>query len=374
MWRQSSFNLTLPVPMYHSSDGGTSHAHSPQRRRVTRAGYKASMIPAPLPMAPLHPRTNYSGSQPFMLPYIPPTSMEAAPSLSLTEPFPTTYQEMMFGPFPSQAPSGPFGEALWPGTFRKHPSDTPMPDYDSNDNIEVMHVSGPSLEDGMRVPTNTPTTGAWSVPDASFSLTPSFCLPTELPTPLTHTLLNQPVPMPMQPAVPTYPSTMAKARKENRYQSLLENSLSPASSAAFAAPNESRGASQHMFNLGVNTKPESCAAISHPTGGDHVRPSPGPLAVFTGDSSSSNSDLSPGIPDLGARRDNSCSPLAALPTNIHGHDRYETSGDSPTLPPHEIIRITPSRGFTEPLGKTKFCPGEGSHMSSPCPRTGGCEV
>ena len=335
----------------------------------------------PVPRVPLHPRTNYGGNQPLMAPYMPSASMGAGQSLSSTEPFPTTYQEMMYGPFPSQVPFGLFDEALWPGTFRKYPSDTPMPDYDSNNNIEAMHVSGPSLEEGMRAPTNTPTAGAWNVPDASFSFTPSFCLPTELPTPLTNTLLNQPVPMPMQPALPTYSSMMAKVINDNRYQGLAENALSPTSSVTVVGQKESRGASQHMFNLGVDTRPESNVPISQQMGGGHggckTGPSPDPLAVFTGDSSSTNSDLSPGIPDLVARQDGSCSPiqtLQSLSTNIHRHDRYETSADSPTLPPHEIIRITPSRGFTEPLGKTKFCAGEGSHMSSPCLRAGGREV
>ncbi|KAK1830414.1 hypothetical protein QBC39DRAFT_353944 [Podospora conica] len=249
MWRRPALAPVIPVPTYRPNEGASSHAHSP-RRKPNKKGIKAQATPISYPagtayqakMAP-----SFHGGQPFPMPYMTRTVPGASASLPLQDSSvdPSAYLQWV-----SQFPGGQLGDeerecskacckkdtptyfanvgeleqTFWtnPASNRRMnlPSDEVMTDY-TPPSPNVMHISGPSLEDNpasLRVPANSPTDGSDEVlHPVPFSLSSSFPICSQMATPLAHSLLNQPVSLPLQAHNIPLPSSEVKSRKENRH-------------------------------------------------------------------------------------------------------------------------------------------------------------
>ncbi|KAK3347388.1 hypothetical protein B0H65DRAFT_147992 [Neurospora tetraspora] len=257
MWRTPTYISNIPVPTYHPDDGINSHAHSPQR------GKKSSQSPGfPTPITthgvfqPQPPNTSYGGTQTLQMPYAPRgANTSSGSSLSYPDPFTEpSYMDWI----------GSMGTSSWQSSMRRgtqqQSSDETMPDYgDPNrDQQEAMHVSGHSMDDehpmSMKVPTNTPTT----VPPPAEDMTtgvhfPSMSthmpsIPSDMASCLTNTLLNQPMPLPLQPHQVPLPSSDVKSRKENRFLTIPGSNPSSAHSTPTADHSDIRKFSQPVYS------------------------------------------------------------------------------------------------------------------------------
>lgn len=145
--------------------------------------------------------------------------------------------------------------------IQQQSSDETMPDYGggpNRDQPEAMHVSGNSMDDehptNMKVPTNTSTT----VPPPAEDMTtgvhfPSMSthlpsIPSDMASCFTNTLLNQPMPLPLQPHQIPLPSSDVKSRKENRFLTISGSNLSSAHPTPTADHSDIRNFSQPIFS------------------------------------------------------------------------------------------------------------------------------
>lgn len=152
-----------------------------------------------------------------------------------------------------QSGDGSFGKSMWSGTTRKYTStDTSMPDYlspQSSDPMpqgsDPMHISGRSLEDdplSLKVPTNTPTgprdfnSGQCMMPAMPVH---TSTIPPDFATSLTHSLLNQPHPLPVLPQ--NFP---LQSKKEARHLAAFNSYPTSAQSTPFTEHIETRRSSQ----------------------------------------------------------------------------------------------------------------------------------
>ena len=332
MWRCSSgpvFSPSMPVPTFHPHEGADLHSHSPRRKP------KESKAPAYLDsfmvgnMFHTQPSTSFWGGQPFTMPSYPPRrNATTAPSPSFQDVC-SAYGNYASWGFPSgQSP----GEGLdaskttWPGitrNSRKQSSTvTSMPDYVSSEGSDRMHISGPSLEDdrmSSKAPTNTPTTSAAENPQAApFALSVSHNISSELATTLAHSLLDQPLPIPIHPHTVAFPSSEIKSRKENWHLNIADSNPPSAHSTPHAtySRHEARTFSQPIFGLVKNMGsglPLPTAAVT--VDNSHsVLPSP-QLGIFSADISRTTSagEFSPNIPQLNMGHGIPCSPISHSP-------------------------------------------------------------
>ncbi|CCC05485.1 hypothetical protein SMACR_09282 [Sordaria macrospora] len=259
MWRTPTYISNVPVPTYHPNDGINSHTHSPQRAK------KSSQSPASFPtpimthgvFQPQPPTTSYGGTQTLQMPYAPRgTNTGSGSSLSYPDPFTEpSYMNWV----------GSMGNSSWQSGMRRgtqqQSSDETMPDYGdghNRDQPEVMHVSGHSMDDehptSMKVPTNTPTTLPPRTEDMTTGVDfPSMSthmpsIPPDMASCLTNTLLNQPMPLPLQPHQIPLPSSDFKSRKENRFLTISGSNPSSAYSTPSADHSDVRKFSQPAYS------------------------------------------------------------------------------------------------------------------------------
>ncbi|EJT71311.1 hypothetical protein GGTG_10570 [Gaeumannomyces tritici R3-111a-1] len=252
MWKRSSFVDARPVPAYRSEEGAESHGHSPRRQSVQRSGKTVTAPPslpvtasAPVAMQPAGLLGNPMLGQPF------PVLAQGAPlangGMVCPDPFSDTTAYMGLYSGLGGNSWNPDPSAAWAMSARqmsKHSStDASMPDYVSSAsghvNLDVFQMQGAMMEDDLasshlKVPTNTPTAGVvgdnsvGTAPAFSFNI-PNSVIPSDLAATLTHSLLNQPHPLPVQPHMIPLPASEIKSRKENRGISIAgtEASASP---------------------------------------------------------------------------------------------------------------------------------------------------
>lgn len=258
MWRAPTYIPNVPVPTYHPDDGISSHAHSPQRAK------KSSQSPAGFPtpvmtysvFQPQPPTTSYGGTQTLQMPYAPRGSSTSGSSLSYPDPF----IEPSYMDWAGSMGTNPWQSGMRRGT-QQQSSDETMPDYGdghNRDQPEAMHVSGHSMDGehptSMKVPTNTPTAAAPRVEDMTTGVHfPSMSthlpsIPSDIASCLTSTLLNQPMPLPLQPHQIPLPSSDVKTRKENRFLTISGSNPSSAHSTPTAAHGDIRKFSQPVYS------------------------------------------------------------------------------------------------------------------------------
>ena len=256
----------MSVPTFRPEDGADLHSHSPRRKAVLKtsksAGYQGPLNPEGL-------SSGFFGNQSLSLSFLP-QAAAAATGSSMSFPDPFTESNRCFnwstnpGGWESVDDATYFqmtGKSRWPEDSnepnrevfkRKELSDESMPDYlpTKLESLPMhMHLSGPSLEDdpmSLKVPTNTPTTGAADdLQGEHYSVTST--IPSDLANSLTHSLLNQPFPQPHN--IP-FPSSEIKSRKENRHLTIAGSNPSSTQSTPHAEHTETRKFSQGRFSLG----------------------------------------------------------------------------------------------------------------------------
>ncbi|KAI1125923.1 hypothetical protein F5Y10DRAFT_245923 [Nemania abortiva] len=256
MWRRGPFNPTMPSSSHQHEDGPEAHLHSPRRRSsfvkstasssaYNLAGVNTSEVNA----------NNFIGNMPNT------QSLLQRPQIGYIDPF-----------NPNKADMPPYFD--WSNTFgvvgnaqaadmgkgktsnrranthsKMSASDTSMPDYSSSNSTSahlmtdfqpmgfvVSHIDEPDIGNlAPKVPANTPTalvdasfagdleidinklgTPGSTPPPTDFFTTSTTNFSTELATSLTHSLLNQPHPLPVQGSSIAMPAPEIKSRKENR--------------------------------------------------------------------------------------------------------------------------------------------------------------
>lgn len=274
MWRRSPFDTTMPVPTYQPEDGASLHTHSPRRKsgfpqkNSQVQGLQGLQVPSPIARGVFQsqPTNAFLGAQSFPMPWFQQNNAVANSPLSCPDPFSeAAYFEWINSMAGGQSSSigfdGLTGKTTWSDTRNgsTQSSDASMPDYLSNSSIgEPMHISGVSLQDdnpmSLKVPTNTPT--AVSGDDFQGTSLPWYpgptgqLLPTDLATSLTHSLLNQPIPFPIQPQTIPLPASEIKSRKENRHLAIPDSNPSSAQSTPQATYIETRKFSHPVFTIG----------------------------------------------------------------------------------------------------------------------------
>ncbi|EGO55019.1 hypothetical protein NEUTE1DRAFT_102489 [Neurospora tetrasperma FGSC 2508] len=258
MWHTPTYLSNVPVPTYHPDDGINSHAHSPQRPKKNS---QSPGFPTPIMthgvFQPHLPPASYVGTQTLQMPYAPRGSNTGSgSSFPHSDPFTEpSYMDWM----------GSMGHSSWQSGMRQgiqqQSSDETMPDYGggpNRDQPEAMHVSGNSMDDehptNMKVPTNTSTTVPPPTEDMKAGVHfPSMSthmpsIPSDMAACFTNTLLNQPMPLPLQPHQIPLPSSDVKSRKENRFLTISGSKLSSAHSPPTADHGDTRNFSQPVFS------------------------------------------------------------------------------------------------------------------------------
>jgi hypothetical protein len=325
MWRCHPHNVAMPVPTYHPPASGHSHTHSPRRKYTLREN-KPQILQTPFGIGNVfqpQPSTNFMGGQPLPTPFFPRGPVAAGSSLSFPSSIhgsaapaaPTAYLDW-YNSF-SEGMTSDYAKTVWQNSRSsvKQSSDTSMPDYSSDQMhcSEAMNISGSSLEDdpmSLKVPTNTPTTGQ---PEETFTMPSTYGMPPDLATSLTHSLLNQPLPLAVQPQAIPLPSSEVKSRKENRHLNVGESRASSASSTPLATHHEIRKFSQPIFGLGNNSGAEFSLPMSATSASDIGRHSraPSPQVVFSTNPSrnSSKGEFGSNLTNLSTVHGSSCSPF-----------------------------------------------------------------
>ncbi|KAI1372685.1 hypothetical protein F4677DRAFT_431824 [Hypoxylon crocopeplum] len=274
MWRRSPFNPSMPVQSQHHEDDPDAHLHSPRRRSSYMKGTSSSSRYNSVPPGPAQASSNaLLGSMPNTQALL---QRNGGTSSAWADPFSTQKSEATacfdwtnnnFGPMGyGQAADG--GKSSYNPAFNRHGtgtskishSDASMPDYglvhSGNNNQSIsdhqflnLSTAGLVEADGgtndPKAPTNTPTTmvGPSFMDDLGIDMsktgTPgnasmndffnsnNINFSSELATSLTHSLLNQPHPLAVQPGSIAPPALEIKSRKENRLhqESSKENAL-----------------------------------------------------------------------------------------------------------------------------------------------------
>ncbi|KAI1752017.1 hypothetical protein F4782DRAFT_547302 [Xylaria castorea] len=259
MWRRGPFNPTMPVPSQQHEDGPEAHIHSPRRRSsfVKSAAGSSGYNPASANASQID-ANNFMGSMPNaqsllqrgmngpQLGYIDPFNPNKADISSFFD-WPNTFGVVGHSQVADMGKGKPSSRRA--NTHGKiSTSDTSMPDYSSSScsGAQLMADFQPmtfiaTLDDpdtsnlAPKAPVNTPTalvdasfvddlgidinklgTPGNTPPPTDFFTTSTTNFSTELATSLTHSLLNQPHPLPVQGPSIGIPAPEIKSRKENR--------------------------------------------------------------------------------------------------------------------------------------------------------------
>ncbi|KAI1760716.1 hypothetical protein GGR53DRAFT_66107 [Hypoxylon sp. FL1150] len=300
MWRRSQ-NSTMPVPSQHHEDGPDAHLHSPRRRtsHVKRTSHLSGYGSGPPGLTHANP-SNILGSMPNTQAML---QRSGTRSLSVwADPFNSQKSDTTacfdwasnFGPsgYTQAAESSKPNYNSVPNrrttaASRLSRSDASMPDYGLSNLSNVQAVpdhhflndlSTSSFTDAdtsahdPKAPANTPTAivGPNFVDDLDIDVsnigTPGTMsmndyinphhtnFSSELATSLTHSLLNQPNPLPVKPGNIHPPATEVKSRKESRL-----NHDSPNEQTTSSDQVERRKISQTYSNLGKENQVNSAA-------------------------------------------------------------------------------------------------------------------
>ncbi|KAI2473682.1 hypothetical protein F4781DRAFT_441016 [Annulohypoxylon bovei var. microspora] len=309
MWRRTPFNPTMPVPARHHEDGAEAHLHSP-RRRTTSFMKNSSSSSTYNTCPPGLTQENLLGSMPNTEALLQRNGTGA--SSSWADPFSSQKSEATacfdwasnnFGPIGyNQATNS--GKSSYNSAASRRAtsaskvphSDVSMPDYGLGNSSNAqglidnhfINLSSTHLGDmdvsahDPKAPTNTPTTlggsnfiddlnldvskigapGSTSMND--FFNTGSANFSSELATSLTHSLLNQPHPLPVHTGSIAPPASEVKSRKENHLQD------SPSEDAPVINHIDMRKVSQSSFSnlckesqdTSANNSPPSQSAFS----------------------------------------------------------------------------------------------------------------
>ncbi|KAI0114076.1 hypothetical protein GGR51DRAFT_505438 [Nemania sp. FL0031] len=271
MWRRGPFNPTMPSSSQQHEDGPEAHLHSPRRRSsfvkstASSSGYNLASAPA----SQMNAR-NFIGSMPNTQSLL--QRGINGPQVGYIDPFNPGKTDMasyfdwtnaLGAVGNSQVAEMGKGKAASrrANTHSKMTaSDTSMPDYTSSNStgaqlmtdfqpmsFVVSHIDEADTGNlASKVPTNTPTalvdgsfvgdlgidisklgTPGSTPPPTDFFTTSTTNFSTELATSLTHSLLNQPHPLPVQGSNMSIPAPEIKSRKENRLnnEAFIENGV-----------------------------------------------------------------------------------------------------------------------------------------------------
>ncbi|KAI0391139.1 hypothetical protein F5Y17DRAFT_468457 [Xylariaceae sp. FL0594] len=258
MWRRGPFNPTMPVPTQQHEDGADAHTHSPRKRGKSSGlslGSNATTVSASQMNA-----TNFFDTMPNVQNVLNRGVTNGLQAV-YTDPFNPNKADMSsYFDWPSSVGTIGQSQVLDSGKMKlpdrtkvaSHDkvssSDTSMPDYcSSNSNSNhlptdfrhnMMVRNAETSEDGpgSKAPTNTSSTlveptfmagfgiglHKTGTPDdmsshTDFLTASDACFSSELATSLTHSLLNQPHPLPTHGPHIGMPASEIKSRKENRF-------------------------------------------------------------------------------------------------------------------------------------------------------------
>ncbi|KAI1346766.1 hypothetical protein F5Y01DRAFT_264252 [Xylaria sp. FL0043] len=267
MWRRGPFNPTMPVPSQQHEDGPEAHVHSPRRRssfvksNMSSSGYHSAC-----------PNTSQTNPNAFMgnMPNTQSLLQRGvnAQQVGYMDPFNQTKADMSsFFDWPNSLGivgqpqvtdigKGKSSNRRSNNHSKISTSDTSMPDYSSSNStgaqlmtdFQPMNFGAANVDDpdviniAPKVPSNTPTaladanfvedlginldkmgTPGNTPPATDFFTTSTTNFSAELATSLTHSLLNQPHPLPVQGANIAIPAPEIKSRKENRLSNEAAN-------------------------------------------------------------------------------------------------------------------------------------------------------
>ncbi|KAI1451706.1 hypothetical protein F4805DRAFT_75115 [Annulohypoxylon moriforme] len=310
MWRRTPFNPTMPVPAKHHEDGAEAHLHSP-RRRTTSFLKNSSSSSAYNTCPPGFTQENVLGSMPNTEALLQRNRADSGTGASSAWPDPFSSQKSEttacfdwsntnFGPIgynqatdSNKSSYNSVASRRAKGPSKVSRSDVSMSDYglgnfvrtqDLSDN-QFINLSATHLGDieanahDPKVPTNTPTTtgGSTFVDDLNLDMnkidTPGSTsineffnssnanFPSELATSLTHSLLNQPHPLPVQAGNIAPPAPEVKSRKENHLHD------SPCEDAPVVSHIDMRKVSQSSFSNLCKESQDASANNSPPSQG-----------------------------------------------------------------------------------------------------------
>jgi hypothetical protein len=295
MWRRP---IGTFVPTYHPDDGADLHLHSP-RRRTAQTQVKSVLAGTPFQQNVMMP-TVTQPFRPSALQYIDQNDTGSG-QINWQDPFNADSTGFDWvGSLTCGASNDVLaGKNLWANTMRSanrySGTDTSMPDLFSTQMPESMQIS----EDGMekdrlspKVPTNTPTGPV--LPDdyncGAFMMSTlpmhSSTIPADLATSLTHSLLNQPHPLPIQQHNMVL-STPDVRSKENRYLCVGNSNPSTTNCTPLTEHIETRKLTQALFApgpLGTNlslTNPIPLSNTSSTVQENNDSPVSGSLAVYS---------------------------------------------------------------------------------------------
>ncbi|KAL5894973.1 hypothetical protein ACKVWC_000192 [Pyricularia oryzae] len=263
MWKGTSIAENRPVPTYRPGDGAESHGHSPRRQSMATTN-----MGGPSFSTPIHQLTTPSGppgliNNPAFNQSLPLFSQFTTPVIGGT-PMPVSYSDAAIKWY-----AGLNKSAYNMRAARKSSTDTSMPDFGtvpdysssgSGYNTVMLDPSNvPTAvmteEDfapaHVKAPTNTPIVGPMDgsyPPGFSFNL-PNSAIPGDLAASLTHSLLNQPHPLPVQPHMVPLPASEIKSRKETRKFSNFAAQCSPAIHSPCAEILDKRNFSSSAFTV-----------------------------------------------------------------------------------------------------------------------------
>ncbi|TGJ87149.1 hypothetical protein E0Z10_g1630 [Xylaria hypoxylon] len=304
MWRRGPFNPTMPVPSQQHEDGPEAHLHSPRRRSsfvkstVGSSAYNsasantsqmnANSFIANMPNSQSLLQRGINGAQ---VGYMDPFNANKADITAFE--WPNAFGVVGHSQTADMGKSKPSGRRT--NTHSKlTASDTSMPDYSSSNctgaqlmtdfqpmNFMVSNVDDPDTSNiALKAPANTPTalvdanfvddlgldldkmgTPGSTPPTTDFFTTSTTNFSAELATSLTHSLLNQPHPLPVQGSNIAIPAPEIKSRKENRLNN--EHSMEGTTSLDHI---EMRKVSQSLYGqLGKTSRDTSSTSNSPPS-------------------------------------------------------------------------------------------------------------
>ncbi|KAI0898577.1 hypothetical protein F4806DRAFT_494237 [Annulohypoxylon nitens] len=305
MWRRTPFNPTMPVPARHHEDGAEAHLHSPRRRTTSYLKNSSSSSSYNNTCPPGFTQENLLSSMSNAETLLQRNGTGA--NSAWADPFSSQKSEATTGFDWSNVNFGPIGynqatdsnkssynsaaSRKARGASKVSRSDVSMSDYglggssntQSLTDNQFISLSATQLGDidasthDPKVPTNTPTTIAESnfINDLNLDMnkigTPGstsmneFFNPcnanfsSELATSLTHSLLNQPHPLPVQNESIAPPAPEVKSRKENRLQH------SPTEDPQVISHVDMRKVSQSSFNNLCKDSQDASATNSPPS-------------------------------------------------------------------------------------------------------------
>ncbi|KAI1208945.1 uncharacterized protein F4807DRAFT_104609 [Annulohypoxylon truncatum] len=372
MWRRTPFNPTMPVPARHHEDGPDAHLHSP-RRRATSYMKNSSCSSTYNTCPPGFTQENLLGSMPNTEALL--QRNGAGASSNWADPFSSQKSETTacfdwsntnFGPIgynqstdSNKSSYNSVASRRARGAIKGSRSDISMSDYGLGDpsnttqglaDNQFIHLSATHLGDidssahDPKAPTNTPTTmagsnfiddlnleaskigtpGSTSMNEFFNSSNANFS--SELATSLTHSLLNQPHPLPVQAGSIAPPAPEVKSRKENRLQD------SPSEDAPVISHVDMRKVSQSSFS--------NLCKDSRDTSTTNSPPSQGAFSgVFSRRSTSAG--------DFGSDLTNVANVFTA--SNVDSHTVSDANPDICLIRPEKGIKR--SRHFTPGSGR-----------------------